>query len=130
LSQIKEFYGDKPVVSGVHDIYSDIVATVKPRAIRDYYPWWQANNRNPISGKPFFVDLKNPKIAQIFFDDNILMGKDTWGIVDIRTEHGDILDFTKELNTRLVHVEPLESVFEEDYFVRHIDACLANVYKK
>lgn len=130
FEDIQKHYPGREIVRGVKNIYEMISHTKKPMAIRDFYPWWQTNSRIPSSGKPFFIDLQDSSILQIFFDDNVWMGNEKLGIVDIRTIDGKPLNHVDYLNQYLVNVEPLESVFDVNYFSKRIDLCTSNAYGK
>lgn len=134
------------VLHGFDTIY-EFFYSMKPSTfyfIRDYFNWWDVHNRIPQAGKVFIVDEidhkmkgkcsspsetcddkeevgKPEKILQIFFDDNIFIDEGK-GIVDMRSRDGLILDYQDYVGYLLHHVEPFDSIRDEDYFI--------NLFKK
>jgi len=96
-------------------------------ALRDYYPAWAEAGRKAEAGKPLFLESKDTKVLQIFFDDHILPHDAC--IVDVR--HADELSSPQArspppvgsvFGMHLVRAEPLRSIMETDYFLDAISA--------
>jgi len=119
-------YKGHEIVQGYQAIYKDLLSNKNTMAMRDFYPWWNANSRTPSAGKLFLVDPKDTDLLQVFFDDNVCMEKEELGIIDVRNIDGNNIDFRSKIDLNLVMVQPLDSVFHENYFTERIDVCLEN----
>ena len=97
----------------------------KHYAIQDDYAQWKLHGFQAQGGKPFPIDLSNPEVIPIFFDDNA-NDPDKPIIQPVRPDGS--LENTQELLKRgnLVAVNPKEAILDEDYFIKKIQA----VYQK
>lgn len=120
------FHKNCEIIQGYKDIYKYLMSRKDTLAIRDFYPWWNANNRHPSAGKLFLIDPEDKDILQVFFDDNVIMEKSDLGIIDVRNINGNNIDFLTRLDHNLVMVQPLESVFRENYFMERLEKCIEN----
>ena len=92
-------------------------------AIQDDYSYWKAKDFQTIAGKPFPIDLSNPHILSIFFDDNA-DDPDQPTIYPFDSLQ-KIEDQTKLLGRgNIVAVNPKEAILDEDYFIKKINALL------
>ena len=86
-------------------------------AIRDYFPHWRLHNERARAGKLLLVDLDDPSVTQIFFDDNIFHSNAH--IVDARdVRTGESIPFSIAKNSHLIRVEPVNAILDPMYFVR------------
>lgn len=127
------FYASHPnldIVSGFPAIHSFLTdkwrATETTLAIRDFYPFWFSKREDARAGKLMTMDPEDPDVHAMFFDDNILPHDPH--IVDVRdARNGEVVDYfstTKDIH--LLHVEPLEAIQNEDFFIERFHASLAS----
>lgn len=90
-------------------------------AMRDYYLYWKKKGFTQEGGKPlFFRHGWKSGMHEIFFDDNIRFD-DAFIVRPV-----DMANPTKKmwvvplLDTHLCRAEPLESVYNSDYFIKHV----------
>lgn len=134
----EEFAGLRIVSGGPQAMYRDLRRrTGKPgtMALRDYFPFWRAQGMGSDpsklnGGKLMVIDPRpSSNVHEIFFDDNIYYARPR--IVDVR--HARLP--TKVLSMRwlapchLVRAEPLESVTDPQYFIRHVER-LSDAYER
>jgi len=108
----------------------------------DDFEHWQAHDYAHSEGKPLWVDLTDPHVQHIFFDDNIRVA-DAEGIVDVRLFDGDcsstsgsgcraaarslsIEEIAPLENVCLVQADLLEGTSNVDYFINKVRECAAN----
>eukprot|EP00927_Polykrikos_kofoidii_P072010 TRINITY_DN68187_c0_g1_i1.p1 TRINITY_DN68187_c0_g1~~TRINITY_DN68187_c0_g1_i1.p1 ORF type:complete len:603 (-),score=111.99 TRINITY_DN68187_c0_g1_i1:589-2343(-) len=95
--------------------------TAKPccLALRDYFPYWSANNQVGIFGKPLVVDLYDESRLDIFFDDNIIPAGLDSGIIDVR--YGSkALQAPYSRQYYLVRAEALSALQDQHWFYNKI----------
>jgi len=92
-------------------------------AIRDDYFYWKAHEFKIQGGKPFPIDLTNPYIISMFFDDNA--GNRFRSIICPIGINGEIID-PQELIKKgnIVVVNSKQAILDEDYFINKIKAML------
>mmetsp|Transcript_78094 Transcript_78094/g.215947 ORF Transcript_78094/g.215947 Transcript_78094/m.215947 type:complete len:458 (-) Transcript_78094:119-1492(-) len=88
--------------------------------IKDDWAWWHANGEECIAGKvlPLIGGLR--ATSQIFFDDNIEINDPR--IVDCRDPNGLAIPASKSLSRLCVKVNPIEALFDHDYFLRKLQS--------
>ncbi len=98
----------------------------------DDFKFWQDQDYHYSAGKPMWLDLSDPSIHHIIFDDNIRV-TDIDSIVDVRVFEGDSkirslkLDQMKVLeDVCLVQADLLQSTEKEDYFIEKLKICERN----
>lgn len=124
--KLVSYYKNCEIIQGYKNIYQYLISRKEPQAYRDYYPWWNSNSRQPSAGKLFLIDPNEKETLSIFFDDNVIMEKEELGIIDVRSVDGNNIDFRTRLDLNLIMVQPLESVFNDNYFMEKVELCIQN----
>lgn len=99
-------------------------------ALRDYFPYWKSKEMTAEGGKLLFYDLSShADIHWMFFDDNIRYKNAH--IIDTRHVHRDsrVPFIASLLQSHVCRAEPLESIIDKEYFVKHV-ARLENGYER
>jgi len=116
-----------PRITGKLNIYNYITKVLespKTLAFRDCFVHWREHKQMGRAGKIFIIDSFCPKDRHaIFFDDNIRY--DDARIVDvcdIRSPSHSV-PLPRAIDKFLVRVEPLESITDDDYFIKKIHMC-------
>jgi len=124
------------------DIYRYLSGVEGVCGFVDDFEHWQAHDYAHSEGKPLWIDLTDPHVQHIFFDDNIRVA-DAEGIVDVRLFDGDcsstsgsgcraaarslsIEEIAPLENVCLVQADLLESMSNVDYFINKARQCAAN----
>ncbi|XP_012937404.1 uncharacterized protein LOC101848656 [Aplysia californica] len=116
------------------DIYRLMCASKGISGYVDDFLAWQDNNYNHTSGKPIWIDPSDHRHHHIFFDDNF-RADDEDSILDVRMfrkenpgkaeslSHAELVDLEEVC---LVQADLLESIADEDYFIKTVQKCEEN----
>jgi len=99
-------------------------------ALRDYFPYWKGKEMSAEGGKLLFYDVcPDAETHFIFFDDNIRYSNAY--IVDTKhaCPNSKVPFIASLLQSHICRAEPLESILDSDYFVKHV-ARLENGYER
>ena len=107
----------------------------------DDFKFWQENGYHHTSGKPLWIDLSDPSVHHVIFDDNIRV-TDKDSIVDVRvldkSTGEDSPSVWRSLESDqierledvcLVQADLLQSTENEDYFIEKLLKCERNYDK-
>ncbi|GFN97435.1 hypothetical protein PoB_002394100 [Plakobranchus ocellatus] len=113
------------------DMYRMMCATQGISGYVDDFYHWQGNGYIHTAGKPLWLDTSDTRHHHIFFDDNF-RADDEDSIVDVRVFNKDNGHEARSLglsevalleNACLVQADLLESIADEDYFLRMVREC-------
>jgi len=123
------FYDNIPgvmrIITGFDEVQNYVMqrcSKCRTMGLRDYFQHWKANNFTSAGGKLFLFNARRSSGQQeIFFDDNIHF--DDCHIVNCvhLQDPGRRQWATGLMETHLVRVEPLESLFDRQYFIKHVE---------
>ena len=104
----------------------------------DDFKFWQEHSYAHRDGKPLWIDLADPDVHHIFFDDNIRVA-DSDSIVDVRFIEGGCSSCSRTVarslsideialleNVCVVQADLLESMSCVDYFINKVKQCEVN----
>lgn len=94
----------------------------KHYAIQDSHGWWEQHNQKEKGGKPFPIDIADKNVLSIFFDDNANSSKRQILNVIPFGEKTNLNDLIKM--GRVVAVDPLKAIMEENYFIDAFETAL------
>lgn len=108
-------------LSAVQQYWRAKVSCCKTFGIRDYFQYWKSVGMTSDGGKLFFYyPSRYTQQHQIFFDDNIHYD-DFFIVQPVNLEEVRQHNFpARLLNTHVCRAEPLESIFDRHYFIKHI----------
>lgn len=117
--------------AGPRDLYHYLGAETGLVGFQDHFDWWAKNSHSLLGGKPLWVDVFDPSIQHIFFDDNIRQNdQDTIvhpmvfvepGGEEVRTA------CTSELyDVCLVQNNLLKAISNPQYFTQQVQMCQEN----
>lgn len=116
---------DESFGNDVSEIY-EILSHSSHTAIRDDWKYWMSGNMDSAFGKPFILDLSDPKILGIFFDDNIKLNdteKNIIAPIDVST--GLLIPIEKLIKRKqVVRVDTLKAILDDNYFADLVDQAL------
>lgn len=110
------------------NLYEVIANAGHHLVIRDDWEWWFEHGQHWKYGKPFPVDLSDPQRISLFFDDNAkvdsLFSQENI-VYPYDAVNGKPI-FPDELikQGRLLPVEMLKALFDEDYYIRFVEKAL------
>lgn len=107
---------------------NEILESIKPNqhgAWQDDYLHWHSHGETHTYGKPYPINLNSKDTVPIFFDDNATDKK----ILSVQVTSGNVSDqpmLQKKLTKlgRIVPVNTLRAILEEDYFQNCVDFAL------
>ena len=96
----------------------------KHYALRDNYEQWKNSGFSAAGGKPYPIDLENPDVITIFFDDN---ADDVDSPILCPLTSDAVMGDTKELmkKGRIVAVNSKEAALDSSYFIRAVASVIA-----
>merc|ERR1711879_192815 len=100
-------------------------------ALRDYFLYWKSHDMTSAGGKPFFFKCSiQSRTHELFFDDNIRYS-DAFIVhpVDMSSP-GKRQWPTMLLQTHMCRAEPLEFIFDKQYFVKQVARLEHNYNRK
>lgn len=89
-------------------------------ALRDYWPYWHKKGERGQYGKALFVDPKDTRRLDIFFDDCIHLGEEDTHIVDVRQGDCGLIWPVYAHKHYLCRAEPFHAILDEDYFLKKL----------
>lgn len=116
------------------DIYRHLCSSQGITGFVDDFLFWQNNNYDHAAGKPMWIDPYDHQHHHIFFDDNF-RADDEDSIIDVRMFNNDSDRTSRSLehseigqleDVFVVQADLLESINDEDYFVRKTELCEQN----
>ena len=121
-----------------NEIYEMMCSTDGVCGFVDDFKFWQDHDYHHTSGKPFWIDLSDPTVHHVIFDDNIRV-TDEDSIVDVRVlqkpserENPGVWSSLESKQIQkledvcLVQADLLQSTENEDYFIEKILKCESN----
>jgi hypothetical protein len=122
-------WGDK-VLSNGREI-AQLFTSGKNFIVQDDYVFWHAHKELQSFGKPFYLNLKNPKVIQIFFDDNIEdFSSPTNVIAPFDSDSEKPLPFKDLIDKGLVvKVDTIDAILDENYFIHKVQTALEKAQK-
>lgn len=107
---------------GLYELIKGRCSKPGTMALRDYFPYWKSKEMSAQGGKLLFYELSAHSDTHfIFFDDNIRYSNAY--IVDARPtrETGRVPFIASLLQSHMCRAEPLESIMNKDYFIKHVE---------
>ena len=125
--ELERLYKFKTILKGRQAIHKFIINKTGFLIISDDYDFWDLNDRKTDCGKLFYVDGKNDKIFDIFFDDNIKKGAKS--IVScVNFDDGKSCG-EGVFGRNLIRANALEAASDEEYFWKVIEQNICNFYQ-
>ncbi len=115
------------------DLYELVRNSDHHLAIRDDWHWWFSHGEHWEYGKPFPIDLNDASRISLFFDDNARSDPvfPMRNIVAPYDVHTGISVHPNELieKNRVIPVEMLEALCDENYYIRFVESVLDTTLK-
>jgi len=121
----------KGSLQDVYEILKEKTSKPGAMALRDYFPYWKSKEMNSNGGKLLFYNCSPQAVTHnIFFDDNVRYSNAY--IVDARPRESHIrVPFIASLlQSHVCRAEPLESIMDKQYFVKHVSRLEAGYDRK
>lgn len=113
------------ITTQISELYA-FLASGQHTAIQDDWEYWMQGAMGKPFGKLFPVDLNDSQELGIFFDDNLELNDGSTNIVapiDVQTGQAMAIS-TLTQQTRLVRVDTLEAILNENYYNELVDKAL------
>lgn len=97
--------------------------------VNDDWHYWHSHKNKRAYGKPFYVDLHNAEVLELFFDDNLEGPDSPTNIVNgVDAATGKPVPLKGLLDAgQLVKVDTLEAILNERYFVEKVQKAIPSL---